>query len=578
MVGGSESGSGVSRPGGLLKAPTGIAGLDEVTDGGLPRGRTTLVCGGPGCGKTLMAMQFLVRGAIDAGEPGVFVAFEESPEELAQNVASLGWDLEDLRSGGLLAIDHIRIEQNEIVETGAWDLEGLFIRLGAAIDAVSARRVVLDTVESLFGPLGNELLLRAELRRLFRWLNDRGVTAIVTGERGEGTLTRHGLEEYVSDCVIVLDHRVHDQVSTRRLRVVKYRGSHHGPDEYPFLIDRTGFSVLPVSGMALAHDASGERVATGVRELDAMLDGGGYYRGSSVLLSGTPGSGKSSLGARFLEAGCERGERGMLFAFEESPAQIVRNMRSIGVELQPWVDEELLQITAARPAAYGLETHLARIYWAIDEFEPNNVVIDPLSSLHGEEYEINATLSRLIDHFKQRGITAVMTTLIRGEFEDRAGLGVSSVIDTWVEVSNLEVDGERNRGINILKSRGMGHSNQVREFQISSLGFAIRDVYAGERGVLMGSARQLQEARERAEAIAQAAELDAKRLRLEYRRSAQEAQVAALRAQLEADTLELSNEIAAEERRERHLEQDREAIAAARRGAGVSGDGQGKVR
>jgi circadian clock protein KaiC len=318
MVAGSESGSGVFRPGGLSKAATGVAGLDEVTDGGLPRGRTTLVCGGPGCGKTLMAMQFLVRGAVDAGEPGVFVAFEESPEELAQNVASLGWDLEDLGARGLLAVDHIRIAQDEIVETGAWDLEGLFIRLGAAIDAVSAKRVVLDTVESLFGPLGNELLLRAELRRLFRWLNDRGVTAIVTGERGAGTLTRHGLEEYVSDCVIVLDHRVHDQVSTRRLRVVKYRGSDHGPDEYPFLIDRTGFSVLPVSAMALAHDASSERVPTGVGGLDAMLDGGGYYRGSSVLLSGTPGSGKTSRGARFLEAGCERGERGMLFAFEES--------------------------------------------------------------------------------------------------------------------------------------------------------------------------------------------------------------------------------------------------------------------
>ena len=570
MVAGSESGPGVSRPGGLSKAATGITGLDEVTDGGLPRGRTTLVCGGPGCGKTLMAMQFLVRGGVAAGEPGVFVAFEESPEELAQNVASLGWDLEDLQSRGLLAIDHIRIAQDEIVETGAWDLEGLFIRLGAAIDGVSARRVVLDTVESLFGPLGNELLLRAELRRLFRWLNDRGVTAIVTGERGEGTLTRHGLEEYVSDCVIVLDHRVHDQVSTRRLRVVKYRGSHHGPDEYPFLIDRTGFSVLPVSAMALQHDASSERIPTGVRELDAMLDGGGYYRGSSVLLSGTPGSGKTSLGARFLEAGCERGERGMLFAFEESPAQILRNMRSVGVELQRWVDEGRLRIIAARPAAYGLETHLAGIYYAVEQFEPSNVVIDPLSSLQGEQYEIVATLSRLIDHFKRRAITALMTTLTRGESEDRAGLGISSMIDTWVEVSNLEIDGERNRGINILKSRGMGHSNQVREFQITSLGFGIRDVYAGERGVLMGSARQLQEARERAEATVHGAELDAKRLRLEYRRSAQEAQVAALRAQLEAETLELSNEIAAGERRERQAEQDREAIAAARRAAGVS--------
>ncbi|MGZ6639612.1 MAG: circadian clock protein KaiC, partial [Solirubrobacteraceae bacterium] len=330
MVDGSDLESGVSVLDALSKAPTGIPGLDEVTDGGLPRGRTTLLCGGPGCGKTLMALQFLVRGAVDGGEPGVFVAFEESPAELAQNVASLGWDLKDLQARGLLAIEHIRITDGEIVETGAWDLEGLFIRLGAAIESVGANRVALDTVEALFGALGDELTLRSELRRLFRWLNDRGVTAIVTGERGEGTLTRHGLEEYVSDCVVLLDHRVHDQISTRRLRVVKYRGSHHGPDEYPFLIDRKGFSVLPVSSMGLDHDASSDRVSTGVGELDRMLDGG-VYRGSSVLLSGTPGSGKTTLGARFLEAGCERGERGMLFAFEESPAQIARNMRSVGI-------------------------------------------------------------------------------------------------------------------------------------------------------------------------------------------------------------------------------------------------------
>ena len=353
MVDGSEVGFGLSALDALSKAPTGIPGLDEVTDGGLPRGRTTLLCGGPGCGKTLMAMQFLVRGAVDGGEPGVFVAFEESPAELAENVASLGWDLKDLQARGLLAIDHIRISEGEIVETGAWDLEGLFIRLGAAIDSVGANRVVLDTVEALFGPLGDELTLRSELRRLFRWLNDRGVTAIVTGERGEGTLTRHGLEEYVSDCVVLLDHRVHDQISTRRLRVVKYRGSHHGPDEYPFLIDRNGFSVLPVSSMGLDHDASSERVSTGVGELDRMLDGG-VYRGSSVLLSGTPGSGKTTLGARFLEAGCERGERGMLFAFEESPAQIARNMRSVGIDVQRWVDAGMLRIVSARPAAYWL--------------------------------------------------------------------------------------------------------------------------------------------------------------------------------------------------------------------------------
>ena len=575
MVDGSELGSGVSVLDGLSKAPTGIPGLDEVTDGGLPRGRTTLLCGGPGCGKTLMAMQFLVRGAVDGGEPGVFVAFEESPAELAQNVASLGWDLKDLQARGLLAIDHIRISDGEIVETGEWDLEGLFIRLGAAIESVGAKRVVLDTVEALFGPLGDEATLRAELRRLFRWLNDRGVTAIVTGERGEGTLTRHGLEEYVSDCVVLLDHRVHDQISTRRLRVVKYRGSHHGPDEYPFLIDRDGFSVLPVSSMGLDHDASSERVSTGVGELDRMLDGG-VYRGSSVLLSGTPGSGKTTLGARFLEAGCERGERGMLFAFEESPAQIARNMRSVGIDVQRWVDAGMLRIVSARPAAYGLETHLARLYRAVEEFEPANVVIDPLSALNGEDFELKAMLSRLIDHFKARQTTAVMTTLIRGEFDDRAGLGISSVIDTWVDVSNLELDGERNRGINVLKSRGMAHSSQVREFQITSQGLYIRDVYAGERGVLMGSARRSQEARDRAQAISRGEELEAKRQQLKSRRSTLEAQIAALHDQLEAETQQLSSEIDAGERLERQLEQDRTALSSARSGSGGSENGQGR--
>ena len=565
MVDGSELGFGLSALDALSKTPTGIPGLDEVTDGGLPRGRTTLLCGGPGCGKTLMAMQFLVRGAVDGGEPGVLVAFEESPAELAENVASLGWDLKDLQARGLLAIDHIRISDSEIVETGAWDLEGLFIRLGAAIDSVGANRVVLDTVEALFGPFGDELTLRSELRRLFRWLNDRGVTAIVTGERGEGTLTRHGLEEYVSDCVVLLDHRLHDQISTRRLRVVKYRGSHHGPDEYPFLIDRNGFSVLPVSSMGLDHDASSDRVSTGVGDLDRMLDGG-VFRGSSVLLSGTPGSGKTTLGARFLEAGCERGERGMLFAFEESPAQIARNMRSVGIDVQRWVDAGMLRIVSARPAAYGLEMHLATLYRAVEEFEPANVVIDPLSALNGEEFQLRAMLSRLIDHFKARQTTAVMTTLIRGAFDDRAGLGISSVIDTWVDVGNLEIDGERNRGINVLKSRGMAHSSQVREFQITSQGLCIRDVYAGERGVLMGSARRSQEARDRAQAITRGEELEAKRQQLKSRRSTLEAQIAALHDQLEAETQQLSGEIEAGERLERQLEQDRQAIISARSG------------
>ncbi|HET9718603.1 MAG TPA: circadian clock protein KaiC [Solirubrobacteraceae bacterium] len=555
----------------LSKSPTGIHGLDEITQGGLPRGRTTLVCGGPGCGKTLLAMQFLVRGAVDFDEPGVFIAFEESTHELKENVASLGWDLADLEERGLVAVDHVRLEAGEIQETGPWDLDGLFIRLGAALEAVGARRIVLDTIETLFGSLGDEARLRSELRRLFRWLNDRGVTAIVTGERGAGTLTRHGLEEYVSDCVVVLEHKTHKQISTRTLRVLKYRGSLHGPDEYPFLIDDTGLSVFPASSMGLSYATTAARVSSGVSELDRML-GDGLYRGSTVLVSGTAGSGKTSLAARFLEAGCQRGERGVLFAFEESPDQIIRNMRSVGIDLEPWVAAGQLRIDAVRPAAYGLETHLARMHRVIEEFQPTLAVLDPVSGLDGEAFELKSVISRKIDDMKGRGITAMMTTLAQSA-DDGSGLGVSSLIDTWIDLSNIELDGERNRGVNILKSRGMAHSNQVREFQLTDNGIYIRDVYAGDHGVLMGSARRAQEARDRAEKIGQEVAADAKRRLLATRRSALEAQIAAIRDQLESETLELQAQIEAGERRERQLEADRASVAVGRTGAPASGNG-----
>lgn len=549
---------------GLAKAPTGIAGLDEVTGGGLPRGRTTLLCGGPGCGKTLMAMQFLVHGILARDEPGVFVAFEESGAELAQNVTSLGWDLEALQAAGWLSVDHIRISRDEVVETGAWDLDGLIIRLGAAIDSVGAKRVVLDTVEALFGPLRDEPTLRAELRRLFRFLNDRGVTAIVTGEQGAGTLTRYGLEEYVSDCVIFLDHRIHNHASTRTLRVVKYRGSEHGADEYPFLIGHKGFSVLPASSMGLDHEASSERVSSGIAELDVMFDGGGFFRGSSVMLSGTAGTGKTTVAARFLEAGAQRGERGMLFSFEESKSQIVRNMLSVRVDLQRWIDEGMLRVVASRPAAHGLEAHLAQIYQAVEEFDPANVVVDPISGLLGEDFEIKAMISRLIDYLKQRQTTAFLNALLQTD-EERPGLGISSVIDTWIDLSNLKVDGERNRGISVMKSRGMGHSSQVREFLITSEGVDIRDVYTGEHGVLMGSTRRAQEASDRLAASAHEAGLEAKRLQLTSRRSTLEAQITALSDQLESETRALASEIAAAEQGDVQMLEARETAAAVRR-------------
>jgi circadian clock protein KaiC len=458
----------------LPKAPSGIQGLDEITGGGLPRGRPTLVCGSAGAGKTLFAVEFLVRG-IEMGEPGVFMAFEENAEELAQNVASLGFDLARLSARRKLLVDFVRVERAEIEETGEYDLEGLFVRLGHAIDTVRAKRVVLDTLESLFAGLSNEALVRAELRRLFRWLKARGVTAIVTAERGAGSLTRHGLEEYVSDCVILLDHRVAEQVSTRRLRVVKYRGSAHGTNEYPFLIDASGFSVLPITSLGLQHRASAERVSSGVTRLDAML-GGGYFRGSTVLVSGTPGSGKTSVAARFVQAACERGERCLFFAFEESPQQLTRNMGSIGMDLGRWRKQGLLRLESARPAVYGLETHLAFMHRTIREFGPAAVLVDPITDFTNSLDDNKAMLTRLIDFLKMEGITAVFTSLTAaGAPVEQSEAGVSSLIDTWIVLRDMEREGRRHRALCVLKSRGMAHSHNVREFRITQRGIDIGD-------------------------------------------------------------------------------------------------------
>ncbi|HZD21095.1 MAG TPA: circadian clock protein KaiC [Burkholderiales bacterium] len=469
----------------LAKAATGIEGLDEITGGGLPKGRPTLVCGGAGCGKTLLAMEFLVRGATQFGEPGAFITFEETGEELAQNVRSLGFDLDRLRKDGKLAIEYVRVEPAEIEETGEYDLEALFIRLGLAIDSVGAKRVVLDTVESLFGGFQNQALLRSELRRLFRWLKDKGVTAVITGERGEGSLTRQGLEEYVSDCVILLDHRVIEQSSTRRLRIVKYRGSVHGTNEYPFLIDEEGISVLPVTGLGLDHQASSERVSSGVPRLDAMLGGTGYYRGSSILISGTAGTGKTSLAAHFADATCRRGERCLYLAFEESPAQLLRNMGSIGLRLAPYLKKGLLRIHASRPTLYGLEMHLVQVHKMVSEFEPQAVIVDPISNFvsTGTNRDAQSMLLRLVDFLKARQVTAFFTHLTAGGRPIEAtDVGISSIIDTWLLVREVEADGARKRGLYVVKSRGMSHSNQIRELQITGQGVELEDGSAGMRG------------------------------------------------------------------------------------------------
>ncbi len=553
----------------LAKCPSGIPGLDEITYGGLPRGRPTLVCGTAGCGKTLFSMEFLVKGAVEYDEPGVFIAFEETAEELAQNVRSLGFDLDDLVDRGKLSVDYVHIERSEIEENGEYDLEALFIRLGFAIDSVGARRVVLDTLEVLFGSLSDEGILRAELRRLFRWLKDRGVTAIITAERGEGVLTRHGLEEYVSDCVILLDHRVTDQVSTRRLRVVKYRGSSHGTNEYPFLIHEGGVDVLPITSVGLDHEVSRERVSSGLERLDAMLGGEGFYRGSSILISGTAGTGKSSLSATFVDAACRRGERAAYFAFEESQNQIVRNMQTIGIDLAPHLARGLLMFRTARPTAQGLEAHLALIYRIVRDLRPQVIVLDPITNFVsvGSTDQIKLMLIRLVDYLKLHGVTAMFTSLTHGgnASAESTDTMISSLIDSWLLLRDTESNGERNRVLYVMKARGTPHSNQVREFVITPAGIELVDVYVGADRVLTGSARLAQEARERAEDLLRKQEVERKRREFDRRRAELEARIASLRSEIEIGQEELLRAVEESHGREAQLLQDRNEMARSRR-------------
>ncbi len=563
----------------LPKARTGIEGLDEITGGGFPRGRPTLVCGSAGSGKTLLGMEFLVRGAMEYGEPGVFMAFEETAEELAQNVRSLGFDLNELVARKKLALDFVRVERSEIEEAGAYDLEGLFLRLGYAIDSIGARRVVLDTLETLFGGLGNMSILRAELRRLFRWLKDRGVTAVVTAERGDGSLTRNGLEEYVSDCVILLDHRVTDQVSTRRLRVVKYRGTSHGTNEYPFLIGESGFSVLPITALGLRHEVSEERISTGIPRLDSMLGGKGFYRGSTILVSGTAGVGKSSLAAHFALATCRRRERCVYFAFEESPGQIVRNMRSIGVDLEPSVKKGLLRFHAVRASSHGLEMHLAVFHKLIQDFAPRVVIVDPVSTLvqAGALRDSKAVLTRLIDFLKSQQITAMLTNLTSGrEALESTAVEISSIVDTWLLLRDIELGGERNRGMYVLKSRGMAHSNQIREFVLTDRGIELLDVYVGPDGVLTGSSRLSQEARERNAALARQQEREARQRERKRKLEALEARILAMRKEFEAEDEEASRLLDQELALETRLTDDRAAMARSRKADPVASAGNGR--
>ena len=552
----------------LQKTPTGIDGLDDLTLGGLPSGRPTLLCGAAGCGKTLFGMTFLVNGAVRFGEAGVFMSFEEREKDLAANVHSLGFDIEELVATKRLFIDYVRIERAEIEESGEYDLEGLFVRLGHAIDTVGAKRVVLDTVEALFSGLADTSILRAELRRLFGWLKEKGVTAIITAERGEGQLTRFGIEEYVSDCVILLDNRVQEQVVTRRLRVVKYRGSAHGTNEYPFLIDDAGISVLPITSAGLGHSISDEAVPTGVPDLDAMLGIGGYFKGSSVLISGLAGTGKSTFGAAFADAACSRGERCLYFAFEESPDQVVRNMRSVGIDLKRHLVSGLLKFEAARPSLFGFEMHLARMNRDIEQFKPSAIVVDPISAFRGPSTEIHATLVRLADICKTRGITAVFTSLSAvDEQMNESERSVSSLMDTWISLRDIEADGERNRVLYLLKSRGMSHSKQIREYELSHDGIHLTKPYLGPDGVLTGAARMAQEARER-QSERERAELTEQRKReLARKRATLERQIAEMRSALDAEEDEVAKLLDHQSLESASAFSDRAAMAQ-KRGAG----------
>ncbi|GGF06032.1 circadian clock protein KaiC [Flavobacterium limi] len=527
------------------KAPTGVDGLDEITNGGFPKGRPTLICGGAGCGKTLLSMQFLIKGITEYNEPGVFMSFEEPSEDLTLNVKSLGFDLEKLKADKKLVVDHVRVERSEIEEAGEYDLDGLFIRLGHAIDSIKATRVVLDTIESLFAGLDNQAILRAELRRLFHWLKAKGVTAIITGERGESTLTRQGLEEYVSDCVIVLDHRVIEQVSTRRLRIVKYRGSTHGTNEYPFLIDSDGISVLPITSLKLDNEVSSEVVSTGVPGLDSMFIGGGFYRGSNILVSGTAGTAKTTIGCYFATEQCKKKENTIYFAFEESPQQLIRNMKSVGVNLQKYLDNGTLQIHSSRPSLNGLELHLLTLRKLIKEFKPTTIVIDPISNLIsvGSEHEVRSMLVRLIDMLKVNNITALFTSLSKQTDNSRPDLAeesVSSLVDTWITVRDMEGIGERNRGVFIVKSRGMGHSNQVREFVINEKGIELLDVELGPQGILTGSARKSNQLTKTMSDLKLQNEISRKDREIARKRKVLEANIEALRNEFESAEEELS--------------------------------------
>ena len=546
----------------LKKVPSGIPGFDDITNGGLPCERSTLVCGDAGAGKTMFGMQFLIEGVTEQQEPGVFVAFEESEPDLKKNVASLGWDLDFLCRQKKIAVEAMHISSDEMIQAGQFDLEGLFIRLDAAIRDVGAQRIVLDTVETLFGLFTDAHIVRAEFRRLLWWLKDRGITGVVTAERGHEGLTRFGIEEYVSDCVVDLSQTMHGQTTRRHLRILKFRGSGHGTNAYPFLIGRRGIHLFAVTELGLDYPVSKERISSGISRLDEMLGGKGFYRASSILLSGTAGTGKSSVNASFVDAACDRGEKAVYISYEESKAQIIRNMESIGIDLHKWQESGLLRFHTARVTTYGLEEHFFVIKELIEQNPPDVVVIDPVSNLlqMGSSEEVKNLLTRLIDLLKSRGITTVVTELITdGNPMEGTNTDISSLMDAWILLRAVESSGERNRVLYVLKSRGMSHSHQVREFVLSDAGISLMDVYAGPAGLITGTARYTQEAQEEAEHKRRLEEIERKRKELERKRRVREARRKEIEAQFQGEEEELELAIReAEEEEKKYLQMQQE--------------------
>ena len=547
----------------LPKALTGIEGLDIITNGGLPKGRATLICGGTGTGKTLLAMEFLLRGAMQYNEPGVFMAFEESTNDLITNVVSIGFDLDGLIASKKIVVDFVYIDQYEIVEAGEYNLDALFIRLGAAIDSIGAKRVVLDTIESLFSNLPNPAVLRAELRRLFRWLKEKGVTAVITGEGGTDTLSRHGIEEYVSDCVINVTVSIEERVASRRLRIVKYRGSSHGSNDYPFVIDGDGISLIPVTSARLEHKVSYTRVSSGIQRLDAMLGGNGFFEDSVIMISGSPGTGKTTFLAHFADAACRRNERVVYFSFEESSDQIIRNMRSVGLNLDHWVKKGLLVMECRRITQYGLDMHLLLAQKLIAEYTPKVVIMDPVTSFDdiANTSDVKRIVMKFVDLMKSLGITIVFGSLTPSEVQsDSSSVNISSIIDSWILLRDLESNGERSRAIYVLKSRGMSHSNQVREFLMTDHGIEICDVYIGTGGVATGGARLNMLAQEKALGLKLQEEIELRQFDLENKRSILDSRIAAMRAEFAAQEASNLKMIAQEKNRQAQLSTDRAAM------------------